>query len=1002
MAMMVIEATGSGQSQGSPLLVGAYHSQAEWIWDAERPFGAACHFRRSFTVSGPVKRAVLQIACDDIGEVFLNGESVHHCGFTWGTISAVDLTDRIKPGRNVLAVEDQSLVDPAGILGELTVVYADGAVETIPTDASWKCHKAPPEGDWKAVDYDDSAWPASSSMGPPPVGPWGAITFVDESEREQLRLVSARIPLKADAGSSITVSIKAQPTGALNRDYLAYVRLVKDGWTLVERDFAPAKRSSAWPADQATTLGPVRISVPQFAPSGRYQVQMGLYRTEYAGAKQAVGEISIRGRESKVRPPRCEVKPLHGGPAVFINGKPVFPMVYSEVPEPSARHTRQFGQAGIHLYELIGMSGGDAGDLGWVAPGKFDYRGLDRRALTILSADPQAYFFPRVYVEPPSWWVDQHPDDIIRLADGTGWISDAFGSTKAVSFASQAWLREAGEAFARYIDHIQASPYADRVIGYHIGAGIYGEWHWKGSEHLPDLSPAMTNRFRAFLRARYRTVEALRKAWNDPAVTFDSAEVPGMEARLSTDVGMFRDPAKSLRVTDYYECHHRASEDAALHFCHVAKQQSSGRSLTGIFFGYTSNVLWIQEGGHLEVSRILRSLDVDFLCSPHTYVGRAMGDDGGLRALPGSWALHGKYFMDESDDRTHRVPPSQVARLATTMSDSIAVLRREFVNVLTQNSGQWWFDQDCQWFDDPVLMRELSAMTRAGQRSLALPRQRVSQVAVLVDLKSVYYTANWRADRDPVTPLLLNDQWRALYRMGTPFDLYQVSDLRDPRMPEYRCYIFLNAFYLTKEDREAIARRVKRDGKVAVWLYAPGIISESGLDVAQVSELIGMAARMEDKAAPTRGRLSLETETPVAQRLSWGSDTPVSPRVWVEDQDTLVMGEAADGRPAMAVRQTDQWTSIWLSGPVAPPELLRAITQSAGAHIYLDSGDPFYANASFLAIHTSRAGKKLFRLPAKCDVYDAITTRCLARGVSEFEVDLPEHATGIYEVIGCR
>ena len=55
------------------------------------------------------------------------------------------------------------------------------------------------------------------------------------------------------------------------------------------------------------------------------------------------------------------------------------------------------------------------------------------------------------------------------------------------------------------------------------------------------------------------------------------------------------------------------------------------------------------------------------------------------------------------------------------------------------------------------------------------------------------------------------------------------DDLARPDMPEYKLYIFLNTLYLTSAERSVIKKRVQGDNKVAVWIYAPGVLSESGL-----------------------------------------------------------------------------------------------------------------------------------------------------------------------------
>jgi hypothetical protein len=55
-------------------------------------------------------------------------------------------------------------------------------------------------------------------------------------------------------------------------------------------------------------------------------------------------------------------------------------------------------------------------------------------------------------------------------------------------------------------------------------------------------------------------------------------------------------------------------------------------------------------------------------------------------------------------------------------------------------------------------------------------------------------------------------------------------------------------------------------------------------------------------------------------------------------------------------------------------DLLRGLAKYAGAHIYLDTDDTFYANSRMIVLHTSwRPGKtRTIRLPKRTRVYDLL------------------------------
>lgn len=932
----------------------------QWIWDGKRPFGDTGCFRKAFEVGEGVVSAWVQITGDDSYRLFLNGTEVACGGFAFGAVDTHEISNHLLPGRNVLAVECRNAVDPAGIILRCTVNYTKQPPQVFATDSTWRMSRQVFEG-WQCPEFDDSAWQTAVQIGEPPVGPWGPLPFSDLAEDgARIELLDVKAPDTARAGGQVEILLRLMPDAVPKSDYAAKISLCRGSVELVPQDFKVILGTSAWEKGRAAAVPAIRIPISRYAPSGAYELRFGIERMPWkdtARTEALIKTIRIRGEENKAAPPKAEIRPHNGAPAVWVNGSPIAAMAYADVGPPSLRHTRRFADAGIKLYHQF-----SAASLGWVAPGRFDFSPVDYSMMTVLEGNPDALIIPRVSIQAPEWWLQSHPDQIIGYAAITGHRSDVYGGTRFPSMASEIWLKDAGDALRQYVRHIASSPYAGRVIGYHIGSGIYGEWHYPGSEYLPDTSAPMTEAFRRWLKREYGgDVAALRAAWNDPDAEFESAQVPRTEERLSSDFGIFRDPRISRRVIDYYRCYHEVLSDAILHFAKIVKEETQGRALVSIFYGYTSNVLWTQEGGHWNLQAILDSPYVDILCSPHTYVGRRLGEDGYLRALPGSIRMHGKFFMDESDDRTHLVAGSNQFRFADTPEESAALLRREFANVVTQGFGQWWFDMDSCWFDSPPLMAEIASLRQAAERSLALPRLSAAQIAVFASEDSVFYTANWKSGKDRATDLLLNEQWRELAKMGAPYDLYELKDIARPGFPDYRCYIFLNCFYVPKAVREAVENKVKREGRAALWIYAPGLIDETGLGGDRMTALTGIEL---DAAA-------VETQP-----------------VYDPSKDSGLKIERLPG-----------WVSIYSPGPVVSSKSLREVARIAGCHVYSDSDDPFFCNSSYVALHSRTAGTKRISLPRRCTVRDALTGELIARSAGRFAANFKRHETRIFELV---
>jgi len=76
-------------------------------------------------------------------------------------------------------------------------------------------------------------------------------------------------------------------------------------------------------------------------------------------------------------------------------------------------------------------------------------------------------------------------------------------------------------------------------------------------------------------------------------------------------------------------------------------------------------------------------------------------------------------------------------------------------------------------------------------------------------------------------PLIFKQRLTGLPRIGTPYDIYLLNDFIEGRLCPYKLYIFLNAFRLDEKRRTALKKELQRDGRVAVWIYAPGYIKDT-------------------------------------------------------------------------------------------------------------------------------------------------------------------------------
>jgi len=717
---------------------------------------------------------------------------------------------------------------------------------------------------------------------------------------------------------------------------------------------------------------------------------------------------------------RAEIRPFNGSPALFLDGKPVFPAInWVSGPKPDAwefeEQARLSADTGIHIYAFDVGKGTE-----WVGPGlgrggDFDFSTVEARFGRVLQADPGALFHLRVYLETGhgDWWEEAHPDECEILSDGR---------RNGMSFASKVWREEAKEFLRAYIRHFRKAGLYDRVIAYQVGAGYTGEWvKGESSMYAPcgDYSRPMRLYFQDWLRKRYGSdVSMLRAAWHSPSVSFDNAAVPGAERQLEARLYTFRDPASEQDVIDYFRALADLCGDAVVDLCRSVKQETGGDRLAGAFYGYLLDLAWnggffrerpdsdystYQRSGHLGLRRVLASPDVDFLVSPYSYGFRGMGGDSPSMLPADSVRLHGKLLLIEDDTRTHADSEDPNYGQVKTLAASRAILRRNLAHFLTHGEGAWW----ALWKVNAAKVPEFGTLLRefkdVGERSMTLDRSSAAEIAVLLDDESFFYeTCRYNLD----IPLIFQQRLWGLPRVGAPFDVFLLDDFLGGKLRPYKLYIFLNPFRLDTGRRKAMARELRRDGRAALWIYAPGYLKDASA-LENMEDTTGMRFGLGEQPWGPLVHVT-DFEHPLTKGLSqdlfWGTNAKLGPLFYVDDPAARVLGEVVysqgNCRPGFAVKEFPGWKSVYSAAPNIPANVLRNIARWAGVHVYSDSGDVLYASKSLLGVHTLAGGTRVFKLPAPAmTVYDAFGKKMVAKGVSEFPVTLAPESTELYVLV---
>lgn len=558
----------------------------------------------------------------------------------------------------------------------------------------------------------------------------------------------------------------------------------------------------------------------------------------------------------------------------------------------------------------------------------------------------------------------------------------------------------------------------DRVIAFQVGGGHTGEWVKRRSSMAApcgDYSEPMRQHFRAYLSKKYNNdISALRNAWNNPEIAFDTVEVPSAREQLHAKNFIFRDPSSERNVIDYFQCLAELCSDVIIDYCKTVKEETNGKCLAGAFYGYLMELSWnsgffaewpdrwsesdystTQRSGHLGLDKIFDSPYIDFLVSPYSYGFRGIGGESPSMIPVESARLHDKFIIVEDDIRLHGDTYHARYGQAKNLQESITLLKRNFNQYVTHGQGYWRTATD-----NKKLYPVLKQLNEIGTFALQTDRTPIAEIAVLLDDESFYFeTVKNNLD----VPLIFRQKQEGLVRFGAIFNTYLLDDFIKGRVQPHKLYIFLNSFRIDSARREKLKSELQRDGRIAVWLYAPGYIKDD-LSMENMRDLTGFKFAMSRQpwgASMHIVNFNHPITSGIPQDLFWGTNNLLSPVFYLEDPDALELGQVvhAQGRcvPGMGVKVFREWTSIFVSAPNIPAPVLRGLARFAKVHLYNEEGDVLNATKHLLGVHTVSGGKRIFKLPNKVqEVYDLYNNKSIASNTDQFQVILLPKSTSLY------
>ncbi len=674
---------------------------------------------------------------------------------------------------------------------------------------------------------------------------------------------------------------------------------------------------------------------------------------------QAADLVPVQKTSEKLE---AKVALYKGRNVIWVNGKPMAPLMYS-----GTEHSRDTwtGQPRKSIEEFTALGYEIIQTDMWFKyslrpDGTFDIDGIRKQLAGILEVNPKAKIVVRINVSAPRWWLDKNPTEFCKVTCERA-EKNTFSGNTAESLASEKYAEFARKYLKLFLEELSKTPESDRVIGFHIGGGVYGEWHYYGIYQEPDASAPMRQKFAAFARSRYGDIGQINAAWKTTFKSLDEIVVPSFDRRYEMGDGDFRDPQRDRYVIDYYQCQQATVGSLVNGLAKLTKETWPRPAIVGLFYGYFYGGWTVgAQASQFDIKTLFRSPYVDYFAGP--YESRSMYGSGSFRTLTDSVALNGKVWISEHDGCTHLgdIGIVKFPDLPRNEAESLGRMRRNFMYCLTDNAGQWWYDfgprNKSGWWSTPALLSEAKHLLGLENACMEQPYAKPSDVLVVYDMSAFNYMRPAKVDK--ITPKINEAMSDSLLGTGAAFDRIFLMDLPKADLSRYKMVIFGNTFAMDAAERAYIKEHIMKGGRSVVFMSGAGYTDGSKNDVALISDLVGMRVEKAAKPDPAvnvtlNGQSYALDARGVVSQFKVGGDGVQS------------LGTYASGEVAMAVKNIGGSRVYYFGVPFkAPLEGFKALLAAAGVRTYVSNTverDYVAVGGGIIAIYSVAGGEKTIK-----------------------------------------
>ena len=684
-------------------------------------------------------------------------------------------------------------------------------------------------------------------------------------------------------------------------------------------------------------------------------------------------------------------------PRMEINGEIAEPVIFGIRWRGERRESyRTARESGFKLFRMMWEFSFEA----LQKDGSIDYSTLEEALEEFAREIPDGKIILVMRLTPASWWTAEHPDELVKFADGTSTGGDGVFASPA----SKYWRNYINGKFGEALRHIESSWYGSLIAGY-MPCNMRGpEWVFTYKNNCyPDYSIPMRDHFREYLAEKYgNDVDRLRKAWRNETVTFANAEIPPQPQRQRESGFFLQDDRQD--VMDYTRAMNRAVVDTIISVMDTVSQNAPDK-LKVLYYGYLMTLAHISmspgAGGHYDLMRLVEANKVDVFASPVSYVWRKPGDISGVGSVESTFRKHGVVWLQEADNRTFLTREGDDHANTRNPEDSLAENLREYAYALCRREPVWFYELGGGWYDNPCFQQDFKKMRELYNEQQKKNVTWQPEVAMFFDEKFVdgivLNDNRWGHNR-PYN--LAAEAQKSLALASVPYDLFELEDIFSLDLSTYKVLYFQNAWRKNERLAKLLEEKVYAAGKTAIFLYAPGYGQHGGLE--GMKALTKMTFRLLPFGAPLF--YMDNASRPIGERACL--DTEVFA---VTDADVEVLGRYPNGGVAAARKKVSNGASVILPTFDSTGVTMQNLLRNAGCTPFLDTRDRVVFDGEYLAIVACDApGPRHVTLPVKAKqlvdfasscVYDAESVMGAPNQQRHFTIDMKPGDTALLKLI---